>query len=200
MRPGSGLLVVLSSLAFASGCGDPLWPPVDGQLPGAVSDASATDAEPPPFCQGAQPLAGFNPQAATPYVTLSDDAGRGCVFTLGDASADAAICGTGRPSGYTEPECPFTTVDFDVWSDPLIMTELGVQGAYAWMIRSGMLQNGRVLEMAIDSGTDLTRGHFRLGFDAGNGFEAATATGTFALCTTVETSVEPCRQPNAPAR
>jgi len=202
MRTVSWLLIVSSSLAFPGACATRFYPPVDGQVPGAVSDASATDVEAPSFCRGAQPLAGFAPAAGTPYVTLGDGAGQGCVFTLGDTLADPATCGAAHPTGYTEPNCPSTTVDFDVWSDPLFMTELGVQGTYAWMERSGVLQNGRVLEMVIDSGSDLnlTRGHFRLAFDARKGFDAVNPSGTFALCTTVETSVEPCRQPNAPTQ
>jgi|GEM_PF-3236021 len=200
MRPGSGLLVMLSSLAFAGACATRLYPPVDGQLPGVVSDASATDADIPSFCQGAQPLAGFIPEAGTPYVTLTDDAGLGCVFTLGDALADPAICGSARLTASTEPDCPFTTVDFDVWSDPLVTTELGVQGAYVWMEHAGMLHNGQVLEMVIDAAaTDLTRGHFRLALDAWSGAIPIAASGTFALCTTPETSVEPCREPRQAA-
>jgi hypothetical protein len=195
MRPGSGLLIVVSSLAFAGACATRFYPPVDGELPGSPPDAEASDAG-GPFCRGAQALAGFTPDADTPYVTLDDGSGHGCVFTLGDALADPATCGAAQLTGYTEPDCPFTAVDFDVWSDPLFMTELGVQGAYAWMFRSGALVNGRVLEMVVDSAaTELTRGHFRLAFEASNGFGAATAAGTFALCTSVQTSVDPCRQP-----
>jgi hypothetical protein len=196
MTVRSGLLIVFSSLAFAAACGPRLWLSGDGGLGSDVPEASAMDGEGPSFCRGAQRLAGFSPAAGAPYVTLGDGAGQGCVFSLGDALADPTICGNAQPTGYTEPDCPFTTVDFNVWSDPLFMTELGVQGAYAWMIRSGALANGRVLEMVIDSAaTELTRGHFRLEFEASNGFAAVTATGTLALCTSVQTSVEPCRQP-----
>lgn len=195
MRSRSGLLMI-SSLAFAGACGPPLWLPADAGPAGDAPGAPGTDVKGPSFCRGAPALAGFSPDGGAPYVTLSDGAGQGCVFALGDSLADPTICGSARPTGYTEPDCPFTTVDFNVWSDPLFMTELGVQGAYAWMLRSGTLANGRVLDMVIDSAaTELTRGHFRLAFEASNGFVAATATGTFALCTTVQTSVEPCRQP-----
>jgi hypothetical protein len=199
MRPGSGLLIVVSSLAFAGACATRFYPPVDGELPGSPPDAEASDAGGPSFCRGAQALAGFTPDADTPYVTLDDGSGHGCVFTLGDALADPATCGAAQLTGYTEPDCPFTTVDFNVWSDPFFMTELGVQGAYAWMERSGTLQNGRVLELVIDSATTrLKRGHFRLGFDVSFGYDAFNASGTFALCTTPETSVDPCRQPGPP--
>jgi len=197
--------MLLSSLAFAGSCGTRLYPPVDGELPGmdaAGGAPGATDAASGPFfCRGAQALAGFSPEPGTPYVTLSDGAGQGCVFLMGDALADPNVCGDAQLAGYREPDCPFTTVDFNVWSDPFFMTVLGVQGAYAWVERSGMLQNGRVLEMVIDdAAANLTRGHFRLGFDDWNGLPADSATGTFALCTSVETSVEPCRQPSPPVK
>jgi len=198
MRQGSGPLIALSVLAFTGACGPPLYPPVDGQQPGAVSDAAVTDAAGQPLCKGATPLAEWTPDPGAPHVTLSDDAGQGCVFLMGDALADSQTCGQARLSAYTE-DCPFTAVDFDVWSDPGFMTEFAVQGAYAWAHRSGALQNGRVLEMTIDSNVGaLTEGHFRLAFDPAIGFDAVTANGTFALCTSPGVSVEPCRQPSPP--
>jgi len=160
-------------------------------------DASPTDAPEASLCTGAASLAGWNPAPTTPYVTLSIDGGPGCVFLLGDVEADPRVCGGARPTGYTETSCPTTTVDFAVWSDAYFMTEIGVQGAYAYALRGGALQDGRVLEMVIDQATaDMTRGHFQLAFDPSGGFPPVTATGTFSMCTTPATSLDPCRQPN----
>jgi len=211
MRLGAGLFAVSSCLLFAGACGAPKDAISDGgpqvdeatSLDAPADAAGPADADPtdggvtsPSFCRGAQALSTFRPDAAVPYVTLTDDAGQGCVFLLGEAQADPQTCGTAQPTGYTEA-CPFTAVDFDVWSDPKITTEFSVQGAYAWAAQAGYFQNGRVLEMVVDSATPmLTAGHFRVALDPpGNGFEAATVTGTFSLCTTPEVSVDPCRQP-----
>lgn len=195
MRTGSGLVLLLS-LVSAGGCGVVLRPPVDGDVPGAATDASASDAAGSSLCNGAPALAGWTPDVDTPYVTLSDDSGRGCVFTLGESEADAQACGANRPSALIEPGCSFTSLAFTVWGNPYIDPEFAVQGAYAFMERSGRLQNGRVNEMTVDSASaTITRGHFQVAFDATADLPAATASGTFALCATSGVTVEPCRQP-----
>lgn len=189
-RSLAGLLLLCACSSRDPGAavatGDGAAPTLDGGNDGAGGMG------PLRFCDGVPPVLDADALTA-PYVMVEDGIGESCVFTEGQ-NYGSVVCGQAAISALNEPNCPSTSLMFDVFVRPLIARGLYLQGGYADVLWNGVGQHGKVQEMVIDrtEGTIAT-GHFRATFPAVDRHPELNIRGRFSLCAAAEPSVEPCR-------